>query len=177
MPLQTVQYIPASRKDVIRQQQVTMIRAVAHERKPWDNSRSTNHWCLYLQTSPTSSVRVDMTPSYSYPSTRLPGGSKGNLIVSELPYVVTNHAKKIVQIRPMQGLRVHHIVDALIQAGRDKYEFDRDGVGCRMWTSNTLSLLQSNGYGNSGQIQEAQAAILKVWPDGTSLELDRGAYY
>ena len=46
-----------------------------------------------------------------------------------------------------------------------------------MWTSNTLALLRSNGYGNSGQIQEAQAAILKVWPDGTSLELDRGAYY
>jgi hypothetical protein len=151
MPLQTVQYIPPSRKDTIRQKQVSMIRAVGHERIPW-NTRFTNHWCLYLETSPNTSVRLDMTPTYTYPSTVVTGGSKGTLIVSELNYVVSQHAKKIILIQPTQGLRVSHIVDALMLAGHDRYEFDSNGVGCRMWTSNALTLLQSKNYANLGWI-------------------------
>lgn len=118
-----------------------------------------------------------MTPSYTVPGTVLTTGSKGNMVVSELNYVVSTHAIKVIEIRPLQGLRVHHVIDALTHAGRNKYEFDKDGVGCRKWVNDTLILLHSKNYGNLEQIQEARAALHKLWPDGTPLELGSGAYY
>ncbi|RMZ85058.1 hypothetical protein DV738_g347, partial [Chaetothyriales sp. CBS 135597] len=178
MSFQTVQYVPPSRKDSIQQKEVIRIFAVAHEQQAWGQDKLTNHWCLYLQTSGDTSVCVDMSPSHTYPSTRLPGGSKGILVVSELAdTTIPKNATKVTEIQPLQELRVQHIIDALTEAGHDRYEFDHDGVGCRLWVSSTLALLQTNGYGDSGQIQEAQAAIRKLWPDETSLELDAGAFF
>lgn len=176
MSFQTVQYIPNSRKAAIREMPVSQILAVAHEPKPWGN-KFTNHWCLYLQTGTNSSIRVDMAPSVVVPGTVIVGGSKGILLISELDCLYSRHAQKVIEIPTQSGLRVSHIVDALVEAGRDKYEFDADGVGCRMWTTNSLTLIQQKSWGNSTQIQNALNAIGKTWPSGSALPLGRGAYY
>lgn len=176
MSLQTVQYVPPSRKSIILAKPVTEILAVAHQKDRWGNT-FTNHWCIYLQTGSNSSVRLDMIPSHSIPSTALSGGSKGILVVSELNYEYSNTASKVVRIPSASGLRVSHIVDALVNARYDRYEFDRDGVGCRMWTTNILTLLQQRSWGITARFEVAKDAIGKLWPDGSALPLDRGAYY
>lgn len=155
---------------------VCNIIAVGDERQKWDE-RSTNHWCLYLQTSKNTSVRLDMAPSYNVPSTTIAGGSKGILVVRELDYLYSHSATKDILIRSQEGLYVGHIVDALVDAKRDRYEFNSEGVGCRRWTTDSLSLLQQRRWGNSAEFEDAKKAITKVWPDGSNLPLDPGAYY
>ncbi|KAF2462160.1 hypothetical protein BDY21DRAFT_360142 [Lineolata rhizophorae] len=176
MSFQTAQYIPSSRRDAIRALPVDYVHAVGHSRKPWGN-RFTNHWCLYLQTGENSSVRIDMVPSYYVASTVIQGGSKGNLIISKLEYEYSSNATKVVTIQPPQGLCVSDVIDTLLAAGRDKYEFNGEGVGCRMWTADALNLLEKKGWGSSTNYEAAKQAIAKLWPDGTDLPLDHGAYY
>lgn len=149
------------------------ILAVPHRKQG-----GTNHWCFYILTSPTTSVRIDCQPSYAVPSSVLPGGSKANLIISELPYDVSRDAQARFTLDVTPGLTVGHIYDKLTQHGRQKYEFDANGVGCRCWTSGQIDLFdQIQVVVNRSQVAAAKAAILKLWPDQTPLPLDQGAYY
>lgn len=76
------------------------------------------------------------------------------------------------------GLKVRHFYDLLIENGRHKYEFDSNGVGCRFWTTDQINLLhQHRLITDMAQVTVAKNGILKLWPDQTLLELDRGAYY
>jgi hypothetical protein len=111
-----------------------------------------------------------MSPSHTEPSTVLRGGSKGHFLVSVLePSLPAQDAEKVVSVEPREGLCVADVVDALLEAGRHKYEFDADGVGCRSWVTGSLSLFQSLCLGSSEDFEEAKAAILKLWPDGTDI--------
>jgi hypothetical protein len=168
-----VRFIPAQRQSQILASPVTRIVAVPHVKQG-----GTNHWCLYLSTSPTRSIRLDCQPSYSVPSTAISGGSKAILIVSELPYAVSHDAQAQFALDVIPGLTVAHIHDKLIQHGRHRYEFDANGVGCRCWTSNQIDLLhQLQLITKESQVSAAKNGILKLWPDQTPLPLDQGAYY
>jgi hypothetical protein len=171
----TVSYIPASDRVAIRAKKIYAIFAVGHEKKPWLQTH-TNHWCLYLQTSEATSVRIDMIPGYSAAGPNL-GGWKGIIVVSDLNYLYSNQSQSANTVRIIDGLYVSHILDAITEAGRDKYEFDRDGVGCRKWTTDILNLLTGKGWTTASDAEAAKANITKLWPDGTDLTLDAGAYY
>ena len=171
---QPLRYVPASRQAAVNALPVLRILATPHTQ----TGVRTNHWCFYLQTGGDTSVRIDCQPSYSIPSTSLPGGSKAFLIVSELAYLMSRDVQAIFYLDVIQGLTVAHIVDTLCQYGRHKYEFDASGVGCRYWTTNQIDLFHQAGYVHDlQQSMSAKAAILELWPEQTPLALDQGAYY
>ncbi|OQE68115.1 hypothetical protein PENNAL_c0125G00094, partial [Penicillium nalgiovense] len=106
------------------------------------------------------------------------GGSKANLIISELPYEISRDAQAQFILDVATGLSVRQVVGEITRYGRHKYEFDANGVGCRCWTTDQINLLyQLQFVGNASQVTAAKAGILKLWPDQTPLPLDQGAYY
>jgi hypothetical protein len=170
---QAVHFVPKNRQDQILALPVKQILAVPHTQ-----NAGTNHWCLYRLVSREKSVQIDCQPSYSAPSTVLRGGSKANLIVSELTHKVPDDAQAEFIINVTPRLSVSRIYDLLIENGRHKYEFDADGVGCRYWTTDQLNLLHQAQFAtNVSQIIAAKSGIQKLWPEQTPLALDQGAYY
>ncbi|KAL2802189.1 hypothetical protein BJX63DRAFT_426256 [Aspergillus granulosus] len=170
---QPIHFIPRHRQAEMLELQVESIIVAPHSQK----SR-TNHWCFYLSTSKWSSVRIDCQPSYSVPSSVLRGGSKANIVISELPCLVSHDAQAQFKLDIPANLKVKSIHDLLVQNGRHKYEFDSNGVGCRFWTMDQLDLLHQNLLiTNEAQLVAAKEAILKLWPDQTPLRLDQGSYY
>jgi hypothetical protein len=172
-----VRFVPPNRQQTILAFQADSISVAAHKKTSLGNG-FTNHWCLYLRTSQNASVRIDCQPSYSVPSTVIPGGSKAFVIISELPYALSHDAVKDVSLAVRPGLTVAHVVNSLIASGRHKYEFNQQGVGCRNWVTDQVNILQEQQCAVDGvQCETARQAILKLWPDGTQLALDAGAYY
>lgn len=168
-----VHFVPAGCQAEMLALPVHYIIAVPHRKQG-----GTNHWCFYLATSPTTSVRVDCQPSYTEPSSILQGGSKANLVISQLRYVVSRNAQAQFKLDVVPGLSVGHVYDQIIQHGRHRYEFDMNGVGWRFWTTDQLDLFsESQIITNKSQVTAAKAGILKLWPDQTPLPLDQGAYY
>lgn len=168
-----VHFVPSSRKNDILASPVTRVLAVAHE-----NLGHTNHWCFYISTSASTSVRFDCQPSHTIPSTVLSHGSKANLIISELPLVLPPEAEAHFPLDVAPGLTVARIYNLITDIGRHLYEFDADGVGCRCWVTDQLDLLHQAGLITSGsQVADAKKGILKLWPQQTPNPLDQGAYY
>ncbi|BCR91884.1 uncharacterized protein ACHE_70727A [Aspergillus chevalieri] len=120
-------FITSKHQPQILSSPVTRILAVAHEQQA-----NTNPWCFYLQSSPNTSICLDYQPSYSVPSTNIQGGSKANLILSELPYLLPPDAQADFALEVVPGLTVVGVYDRLVEHGHHKYEFDSKGVGCRL---------------------------------------------
>lgn len=168
-----VHFVPANRQAEMLALPVLKIFAVPHQQQA-----GTNHWCFYLMTSSDTSVQIDCQPSYTEPSSVLRGGSKANLVVSELSCLVPNDAQERFELDITPGLLVGQVYDLIIQNARHKYEFDMDGVGCRCWATGQLGLFhQAQIITNESQVAATKAAILKLWPEQTPLPLDQGAYY
>ncbi|KAJ5353812.1 hypothetical protein N7541_006376 [Penicillium brevicompactum] len=169
-----VHFVPAIRRPQILKLPVQRILAVAHEKI----EGPTNHWCIYLSTSDDTSIRVDCQPSHSVPSTVIRGGSKANLVISELSSATSPDAQTRFVIDVVPGVSVEKIMDVIADSGKHKYEFDEQGVGCRYWTTDLIDLIHEQGITtNASQILDAKAGILTLWPDETPLPLDQGAYY
>jgi hypothetical protein len=172
-----IRFVPPSRQQTILAFQVDSISVAAHKKTSWERG-FTNHWCLYLRTSQNASVQIDCLPSYSVPSIVMPGGSKAFVIISELSYALSPDAVKDVSLTVRPGLTVAHVVNLLIASGRHKYEFNQQGVGCRNWVTDQVNILLEQQYAvDDVQCEATRQAILKLWPDGTQLALDAGAYY
>ncbi|KAJ5183655.1 hypothetical protein N7492_001271 [Penicillium capsulatum] len=180
MSADRLHFVPAHRKAAILDLQVSHLFVVAHE-----NLGSTNHWCFYLQTSPSSSIQLDCQPSHSIPSTMLRGGSMANLILLELPYVVPPEAKAQFLLDVEPSLAVREIHSLIINSGRHNYEFNESGTGCRKWVTNQLDFLSHAGLLlDRAQVVKAKDGILKlcglIRPSihstmgPTPLEVDRG---
>ncbi|KAL2823850.1 hypothetical protein BJY01DRAFT_241749 [Aspergillus pseudoustus] len=170
-----IHFVPKSRQEHLLSGRITHIIAAPHHQ-----DAGTNHWCFYLATSPTTSIQLDCQPSHSVPSTVLPGGSKAFIIISELDYSLAPdvEGKYVLDITPDRGLTVNDLLTLLIGNGRHRYEFDSRGVGCRFWVTEQLELFYaSRVLTGRAQIEDVKAAIKKLWPEATPLELDRGAYY
>ncbi|KAJ5683339.1 hypothetical protein N7462_006504 [Penicillium macrosclerotiorum] len=166
-------FVPAGQQNEIMAKVIWWVDAACHERLP----KGGNHWCLYLRVGENLSVCIDITPSYTVPSTLIPGGSKANMIVSLLDYAISPSAQKIVKFDVMHGTKVGEFIDLFIQHGRHKYEFNSEGQGCRYWTDDQINLLHQYGLlVNQTQIQAAKAAILTQWPDEKYYPLVQGGY-
>lgn len=173
MSFTPVHFVPASQKSDILALPVGSILAIPHTQ-----DANTNHWCLYLSTGVNTSVSVDCLPSYSVPSTILPGGSKANLVISNLASKIPDTAETPFNLSVRSNLTVADVYNTLLEHGRHKYEFDSEGVGCRYWTNGQLDLLlQQQILTNAQEVIAAKAGILKLWPEETPLALDQGAYY
>ena len=91
---QALRFIPASQQNEIMNKPVRWANAVCHERLP----QGGNHWCFYLRVGESTSVHLDITPSYIVPSTTIAGGSKANMVVSLVGYAVSPAAQKVVRL-------------------------------------------------------------------------------
>ncbi|QQK44714.1 S-adenosyl-L-methionine-dependent methyltransferase [Penicillium digitatum] len=109
---QPVHYVPASRQAQMLAMPVKRILAVPHRK-----AGGTNHWCLYLSSSSTSSVRIDCQPSHTVPSSVLRGGSKANLIISELPYEISTDAQAQFVLDVAPGLSVGQVWGEITRYG------------------------------------------------------------
>ncbi|KAJ5609596.1 hypothetical protein N7528_010163 [Penicillium herquei] len=171
---QPLHFIPASQQNEILDKKIQGMFAVAHERLV----QGGNHWCFYFQVGTNNSVNLDMTPSYMVPSTSIPGGSKGNMVLSDLTYVISPATEKAIRLDVAPGKTVRDFVDLLLQHDRHKYEFNDQGQGCRYWCYHQLDLLYQTGLLiNLLQVEEAKAAILLQWPDQQQYPLVQGGFY
>ncbi|KAJ6118436.1 hypothetical protein N7471_013903 [Penicillium samsonianum] len=165
---QPVHYVPASRQAQILAMPVKRILAVPHRK-----AGGTNHWCLYLSSSPTSSVRIDCQPSHTVPSSVLRGGSKANLIISELPYETSTDAQAQFILDVAPGLSVGQVWGKLLDMGVINTNLMHLELG-----ADAGLLIRLIFYTNFNlSVAAAKAGILKLWPDQTPLPLDQGAYY
>ncbi|KAL3472177.1 hypothetical protein BJX99DRAFT_262591 [Aspergillus californicus] len=181
-PFTPLHFIPTAQKSSIMSLPVHYLAAVGHEKLPAGG----NHWCFYLNTSETTSVRVDISPSYTEPSTVIPDGSKAIMIVSNLDCVVLGTALKVCRIDVAAGTRVCDFVDLLVAKGRHLYEFNGAGQGCRFWVVGQMELFMGSGLlgdaaadgdGDGGQVARAKEGVLTQWPDGMRYPLVPGEYY
>lgn len=137
-----------------------------------------NHWCFYLDVDDNHSVRIDMTPSYAIPGSNIPGGSKGIMLITLLPYLYSRSSEKVVRLDVPAGVRVHNFVNLLVREKRHQYEFTEDGKGCRYWTDHQITLFQRSGLVvDPSQVTEARDSILTQYPDQVPYPLVLGSYY
>ncbi|BCS27980.1 uncharacterized protein APUU_61028S [Aspergillus puulaauensis] len=172
-----IHFVPEDREEHILSLPIQRIIAAPHRQ-----DASTNHWCLYLVVSPTTSIQLNCLPSYSVPSDILSGGSKAYLILSELDYLVPDDIEATFNLDVpadiLTEVTVDDIMNVLIDNDRQKYEFDCNGAGCRLWVTEQVEMLYDAEYVvNDTQVEAVKAALLKLWPEQTPLELDKGAYY
>ncbi|KAJ5735631.1 uncharacterized protein N7483_000756 [Penicillium malachiteum] len=171
---QPLHFIPVRQQSEILDKKVQWMYAVAHEKL----AQGGNHWCFYFQIGTNNSVNLDITPSYMVPSTSIPGGSKANMVLSDLTYVLSPATEKSVRLDVASEKTVRDFVDLLLQHSRHKYEFNDQGQGCRYWCYHQLDLLcQSGLLVNLAQIEEAKAAILLQWPSQQQYPLVQGGFY
>ncbi|OJJ07673.1 hypothetical protein ASPVEDRAFT_88911 [Aspergillus versicolor CBS 583.65] len=172
-----IHFIPEARQEHILSLTVQRIIAAPHHQ-----DAGTNHWCFYLVVSPSTSIKLDCVPSYSAPSDILPGGSKAYLILSELDYLVPDDVEATFNLDVPTDIgteiTVDDILEVLIDNNRHMYGFDSNGAGCRFWVTEQLEFFYDAEYLVDGtQVQAVKAALVKLWPEQTPLELDKGAYY
>ncbi|KAL4878887.1 hypothetical protein BJY04DRAFT_220718 [Aspergillus karnatakaensis] len=173
---QALGFIPVGEREKTMSYSVESVLAVAHE----ELSGGGNHWCFYLQIpGGQHSVHIDITPSYTVPSTTLSGGSKAYMLVSHLEYQYLQSATKVVQLDVRAGLAVRDFVDLPVENGRHQYEFNSEGQGCRYWTDEQIDLFFfSRGFFvTRAQVTEAKNAILTQHPSGLQYPLVVGAYW
>ncbi|KAE8413115.1 hypothetical protein BDV36DRAFT_300232 [Aspergillus pseudocaelatus] len=173
-PFNPIQYIPSKVKKAILNLPILTLSAVAHEPLP----QGGNHWSIYLSTSETVYIRLDMTPSYTIPATVNRGGSKGILIVSRVDGLRLGTATKVVRLDVRGGLKVSDFVDLLVKEKRHLYEFNDAGQGCRFWVYHQIDLFWDVGLVvDGGQVEEARRAILVMYPQMVVYGLVVGEYY
>ncbi|WEW56173.1 hypothetical protein PRK78_001610 [Emydomyces testavorans] len=185
-PPKLIKYIPPSAEPSLLPRQITSIEVVAHEKLPHGG----NHWSFYLQTISTQTdndpqtVQLDVSPSYSIPSTILPGGSKAFLILSTNPHSLTplgTSTKRLpLAVRQRPDLpSVQELMHLLtVRQHRHRYEFDDQGRGCRFWVRDQIPYLLDEGLIiDEEQAQRAREAILLEFPDGKEFPLTIGRYY
>ncbi|KAN0095903.1 hypothetical protein V8E51_016614 [Hyaloscypha variabilis] len=167
-----VVYIPADWRDYMRNLPAQAIHAVGHDPIPG----GANHWCFYLQTDQQASVRVDMIPSYSQPSTVLAGGSKGNMVISYLQSPYSDSATWVETMALCENLTVGFLLDYIVASNSHRFEFDGSGQGCRTWISDQIELLSNAQYITS-PVTTVLDAIHLAYPSRNPVALTPGAYY
>ncbi|KAH8651642.1 hypothetical protein BGZ60DRAFT_420901, partial [Tricladium varicosporioides] len=84
-----------------------------------------NHWVMYLNASPTQSIRLDPSPAGP--------GNTLDLIITSKSHAYTNNAVKSMHLTPTANLTVGDVLDQVTNSKYDKYTFSAGGQGCRFW--------------------------------------------
>ncbi|GJC97632.1 hypothetical protein ColKHC_06458 [Colletotrichum higginsianum] len=183
-PFEPVQYIPKRDQDDIRGFAVLETSAVAHE--PLDNGG--NHWTFYLTVAPNPLdtedrrlVQLDSTPSGT-PSGGGGSGSKANIVISLLEDREFSRAQCICRLKTRDSLTVGDFVDAITDHGREKYDFDDRGRGCKKWTADQMDLLLEVGIiVQEEDVANAKKDMMLQWDgfrrSGDHSEWAVGIYY
>lgn len=127
-------------------------------------SPPTNHWTLCLETTPTSSVMLDMAPGYGE------DGLRGKIEVRSLDRPYTDETLRAFSFRPAAtGTTVGRLLEHTCEKGRQKFTFHPSWEGCRFWISVLLADWEACGIVDVGSAHMAREALLKYWvnPEGS----------
>ncbi|WQF82710.1 hypothetical protein CDEST_07724 [Colletotrichum destructivum] len=183
-PFEPVQYIPKRDRDETRGFAVLETSAVAHE--PLNNGG--NHWTFYLTVAPNPLdledrrlVQLDSTPSGT-PSGGGGSGSKANIVISLLEDREFSRAQCICRLKTRDSLTIGDVVDAITDHGREKYDFDDRGRGCKKWTADQMDLFLKVGiFLQEDDVSNAKKDMMFQWDafrrSGDHSEWALGIYY
>jgi len=128
---------------------------------------------MYLETSPNSSVHVDVVPD------------DNDVAMVMLETEQVNYDAYNVFHKPLpvigEGCSVATVLDVLITKKRDVYRFALVGEGCRYWLSIVVLDLVDAGLVNREDAQDAVDALGMYWcfPPGTgsfAREIAQGSF-
>ncbi|KIJ94206.1 hypothetical protein K443DRAFT_683936 [Laccaria amethystina LaAM-08-1] len=155
---------------------ISHIHFIAHPNE--DNSGSdgqqpTNHWTMYLETSPNSSVHVDVVLDDNDVAMVM-------LETEQVNYDAYNVFHKSLPVIG-EGCSVATVLDVLITKKRDVYRFTPVGEGCRYWLSIVVLDLVDAGLVNREDAQDAIDGLGMYWcfPPGAgsfAREIARGSF-
>ena len=155
---------------------ISYIHFIAHPNE--DNSGSdgqqpTNQWTMYLETSPSFSVHIDVAPDDNDVAMVM-------LEEEQVNYDAYNVFHKSLPVIG-EGCSVATVLDVLITKKRDVYRFAPVGEGCRYWLSIVVLDLVDAGLVNRGDAQDAVDGLGMYWcfPPGTgsfAREFARGSF-
>ncbi len=138
------------------------------------------HWRIYLTLLPANpppgsgsqSVLLDMIPTNPPVAT---------LCISSKENAGSTARQKIeLELQPLDGLTVGHVIDLFIDNNMHRYKFDSTGSGCLFWTMTAVDLLQQHKYIESQAVDKlnhfhtTQAAL---HPERHPLPLRQGTFY
>jgi hypothetical protein len=170
-------FVPSKQQAEIRRMPVRHISAVAHD--VIEDAQGGNHWCFYLSTGPKQSVLIDPTPS----GTEGSGGcSKAYIVVSSLGCDISTQAQRVDKLAVAPHLTVGNFLDAIVDAGREKYEFEASGRGCRSWINDQIQLFLSLGLIiNADEAETTMRNLHSEFKGGDvakrGIPLNKGMYY
>ncbi|KAK2774920.1 hypothetical protein CKAH01_12973 [Colletotrichum kahawae] len=161
-----VQFIPKKDREKILSLSVLEASAVAHE--PLGNGG--NHWTFYLTVTlnhldPDASrlIQLDCTPSGT-PAGGGGEGSKANIVISLLEDRQFSRAQCICRLTTRQPLKVSDLVDAVFEHGKEKYDFDNKGRGCKKWVAEQMDLFLEVGIiTDQDEVQSAKSEMMFQW--------------
>ncbi|KAF3936222.1 hypothetical protein ABW19_dt0204947 [Dactylella cylindrospora] len=133
----------------------------------------TNHWTICLQTSPSSSIMLDMAPGYGT------DGLRGKLEVTALDKPYTIEALRTFQFSPLYTITVDGFLAVIARNERQKYNFHESWEGCRYWMSVVIDDLEHAGVVREGSAKVAMEALSRYWvnPEGSEdREMRRGVF-
>lgn len=125
-------------------------------------SSPTNHWtvCLETETTPPSSVMLDMAPGYGEESLR------GKIEVRPLDRPYTDETLRAFSFRPAAtttGTTVGRLLEHMCERGRQRFTFHPSWEGCRFWISVLVADWEASGLVGAGSAHVAREALLKYW--------------
>ncbi|OHF03608.1 hypothetical protein CORC01_00927 [Colletotrichum orchidophilum] len=178
-------YVPKGKEEAILSTPISGAKVIAHNVL----EGGANHWCFYLTVAPDvgqhgdmeTLIQVDCAPS-GLAGAMLRNGSQATIVVSHVEREMPNDAQHAATMAVSTGCRVGSFIRAIEENGRDKYDFDENGRGCRQWTSDQNDLfLQLGLLSSAEQAEQAKSDILLEWegfePTGRRFPLDCGVYY
>ncbi|KAK1988656.1 hypothetical protein LZ30DRAFT_468431 [Colletotrichum cereale] len=183
-PFETVQCIPKKERSQIFGFAVLEASAVAHE--PLANGG--NHWTFYLTATPNPLdlserrlIQLDSTPSGTTAGSGS-SGSKANIVISLLEDRDFSRAHCICRQHTRDSLTVGDFVNAVTEYGRDKYDFDERGRGCKRWTADQMDLFLNLGlFVEEDDVRDAKNHMMFQWDGfqriGDHSEWAVGPYY
>ncbi len=155
LSFEPVRYIPAGNRHQIRAFAVLSLLVVAYSKL----KKGGNHWCFYLPVSNSRPIRIDPNPT-GLTGTVLPGGTKANVVVSELSYYVSNQAEHVETVSGQGGLTVRDFIDAITNEGHHKYEFDKNGIGYRNSVTDQINLFWRGTHRSQWRSQKRQSCYI-----------------
>ncbi|TLD09865.1 hypothetical protein PgNI_06521 [Pyricularia grisea] len=125
---------------------------------------STNHWTICLQTSPASSLKIDMAPW---------DWRRGKILLSsakDQPYNM-DETLHVFPFTVAREITVVSVIGAINEKERDMFWFSDEDEGCRWWVCQLLGDFESPGIVEVGSAAAAEEYLLRYWinPKGSYL--------
>jgi len=131
-----------------------------------------NHWVAFLELDGQVSVKVDMTPGSD--------GSTGVAMFSYRTYRSTMQAVVDLVYETRNNPTVQTILNLVTEKRLDKYRFNADGEGCRLWIYKFIKSLEDAGYldaGTAGTVWNYLSYFWRSSTDRVAKAIAQGAFY